>query len=284
MPMEGGHPLKPVIIIAIIVIIAIAVGVLFFLVIRHRHNRDNTAIPSYDLGGCHSRDRPRHTFKPTPKTMPEQTQASFNSASVVTAVAAKHTQVPTYHPPAQRAPHKRTKPRYGRPLPAVLPAAHLDTVLTTVLIIIATVLYATFIWSNSSNRAIVDATVKFIAEVQANGRITDEQYAVYMDSLGWAVDVDIQATRNDTGIGIIEGSDIILAALANEQDSLATDSLAGVYALSPGDDIQVTVRRSIPNVYDWLGNALSGNKTSDASVITVKGGIVRYGSGEVTAP
>lgn len=275
--------MKPVIIIAIIVIIAIAAGVLF-LVIRCRHDRDDTAIPSYDLGGRHSRDRPRRTLKPAQKAAPGQTKVSSNPAPVAAAAVAKQTPVPTYHPPVRHTPRKRTKPKDGRPLPAVLPAAHLDTALMAVLIIIAAALYGTFLWSNSSNQVIIGATKAFVSEVQTSGCITDEQYAAYVDSLGWAVDVDIQATRNNTGIGIIEGNDIILAALTNEQDDLATDSLAGVYALSPGDDIKVTVRRSIPNVYDWLGNTLSGNGADDTSVIATKGGIVRYNSGEVTAP
>lgn len=169
---------------------------------------------------------------------------------------------------------RRTIPKINVSEAAAWLSAHDTVAICTVTAFISFFLFSSFLRSGHVAEFAVAATESFVREVQENGRITQERYEAYLDEIGASVNIDIMVTKHDTsGADIIETTGIVLSALENETDDLATDTLAHVYTLSPGDDIQVKVSRNGFHFYDTLAAAFA--ETENGPVLATKGGSIR---------
>lgn len=156
-------------------------------------------------------------------------------------------------------------------------SAHDTVVICVAAALVSVCLLSSCLRSGRIAETAVSATESFVHNIQESGRITQTAYEAYLDEIGASVNVEIVVTKHDaSGVDIIETTGIVLAALENEMDDLATDTLAHVYVLSPGDDIQVKVSRRGFHLYDTLAAAFAG--TNNGTVFASKGGAIREGA------
>lgn len=167
------------------------------------------------------------------------------------------------------------KPKMNASEAAAWLSIHDTVAICAIAALISVFLFGTFLRSGHVAESAVAATKSFVRDIQENGCITQARYEAYLDEIGASVNVNIVVTRHDaSGADIIETTGIVLAALENGTDDLATDTLAHAYVLSPGDDIQVKVSRSGFNLYDTIAAAFAG--TEGGPVLASLGGVIRW--------
>jgi len=159
-------------------------------------------------------------------------------------------------------------------------ASHDTVIIYASAFIISCFLYGAFLHTSHVKDIAVTATEAFIRGAQENGRITQAAYQAYLHEISGSLHVDFIVTRHDaSGADVIETTDIVLAALENGTDNIGADTLAHVYTLSAGDDIQIRVSREGLHLYDTLAAAFAGVENDEHPVIAVKGGVVRKEGG-----
>ena len=147
-------------------------------------------------------------------------------------------------------------------------------IITIFEILIITTLFSMFSAlgiTTSTNDQIIENTEEFVELVRYKGCITQDWYHSFISGFDSPVDVRITVKRmpelaTPDSLPTIEFTQDIVDAI---------DKPEGVYKMTPGDEIEVVVRKPSGSFYDNVMSTLSGGKAGSTDpAVAIKGGMI----------